>query len=164
MREFDVDNLKVFTDSQLITGQVKKKFEARDPTMMKYLQNVRNFIQIFKYFEISHISRSENAHADALSRLMTTSFNLLDRMFVEYLEQLSIDKVDEVHQINDEPSRTDLIIQYLTDGTLLGDLLKAKRLRWTVSQYVLMNRQLYKISFSFSLLKCLRPIEADYAL
>ena len=32
------------------------------------------------------------------------------------------------------------------------------------TQYILMNGQLYKRSFSLSLLKCLRPMDADYAL
>ena len=29
-KELDIDSLKVFTDSQLITGQVKGEFETRD--------------------------------------------------------------------------------------------------------------------------------------
>ena len=32
------------------------------------------------------------------------------------------------------------------------------------SQYILMNRQLYKRLFSLFLLKCLRPTDTDYAL
>ncbi|XP_073107196.1 uncharacterized protein [Elaeis guineensis] len=36
--ELKIDNLKVFTDSQLIVGQVKGEFEARDLIMVKYLQ------------------------------------------------------------------------------------------------------------------------------
>ncbi|XP_073118006.1 uncharacterized protein [Elaeis guineensis] len=37
-KELDIDNLKVFTYSQWIIGQVKDEFEVRDPVMMKYLQ------------------------------------------------------------------------------------------------------------------------------
>ena len=36
-KEFEIDNLKIFTDLQLIAGQVKGEFEVRDPIMMKYL-------------------------------------------------------------------------------------------------------------------------------
>ncbi|XP_073104418.1 uncharacterized protein [Elaeis guineensis] len=36
-KELEIDSLKVFTDSQLIVGQVKDEFEARDPIMMIYL-------------------------------------------------------------------------------------------------------------------------------
>ena len=55
-------------------------------------------------------------------------------------------------------------MQYLTDGTLPTDPLEAKRFRRTVSQYILMNGQLYKRSFSLLLLKCLRLADADYVL
>ena len=65
-KEFDIDSLKIFTDSQLIVGQVKDEFEAREPIMMKYLQKVKDFTSILKYFEI-FISRIENIPADALS-------------------------------------------------------------------------------------------------
>ena len=58
----------------------------------------------------------------------------------------------------------DSIIQYLTDRTLPIDSSEAKRLRWMASQYILMNRQLYKRSFSLPLLKCLRSTDANYAL
>ena len=85
-KELDIENLKVFTDSQLITEQVKDEFEARDPVMMKYLQKVKDLTSTLKYFEISHISRTENARADVLSRLATTSFNLLGRIFIECLK------------------------------------------------------------------------------
>ena len=98
-KEFDIDNLKVFTDSQLITEQVKDEFEARDLIMMKYLQKVKDLISTLKYFEISYIPRIKNTRADVLFRLVTISFNSLGRTFVEYLEQSSIDKVEEVLQL-----------------------------------------------------------------
>ena len=66
IKKLDIDSLKVFTDSQLIAGQVKDEFEARDPIMMKYLQKVKDITSILKYFEIFHIPRTENAQADAL--------------------------------------------------------------------------------------------------
>ena len=42
----------------------------------------------------------------------------LGRIFIECLKQSSIDKIEEVLQLTVEPSWMDLIIQYLTDGTL----------------------------------------------
>ena len=65
--------------------------------MIKYLQKVKDLILTLKYFEIFHILRTKNARADTLSRLATTSFNLLDRTFIECLEQSSIDKIEEVY-------------------------------------------------------------------
>ena len=132
--------------------------------MMKYLQKVKDLTSILKYFEIFYISRTENTRVDVLSWLAISSFNSLDRTFVECLEQPSINKVEEVLQITDEPNWMDLIVRYLTDGTLLMDLSEVKRLKWTVSQYILMNNHLYKRSFSLPLLKYLGPTDVDYVL
>ena len=85
-KELDINNLKVFTDSQLITGQVKNEFEAWDSVTMKYLQKMKDLTSILKYFEISYILRVENIRADVLSRLTTTSFSLLDQTFIKYFE------------------------------------------------------------------------------
>ena len=132
--------------------------------MMKYLQKVKDVTTSLKHFEIFHISRIENARTDILSRLAITAFNSLSRIFVECLEQSSIDKVKEVLQLTIESSWMDPIIQYLTDRTFPVDSSEAKRLRWIASQYVMINGHLYKRSFSLLLLKCLGPTDADYAL
>ena len=78
--------------------------------MMKYLQKVKDLTVSLKYFEIFHISKIKNARADILLRLATTTFNLLDRIFVECFKQSSIDKVKKVLQLTIEPSWMDLII------------------------------------------------------
>ncbi|XP_073112259.1 uncharacterized protein [Elaeis guineensis] len=91
-KELEIDSLKVFTDSQLIVGQVKGQFEARDPIMAIYLQKVKDLVMNLRYFEIFHIPRIENARADVLFRLGTTAYSSLGRTFTEYLEQQSIDK------------------------------------------------------------------------
>ncbi|XP_073107718.1 uncharacterized protein [Elaeis guineensis] len=72
--ELGINHLQVFSDSQLIVGQTKGEFETRDPTMAKYRQKVKDLVTPFKYFEISHIPRTENARADALSRLATSDY------------------------------------------------------------------------------------------
>ena len=107
--------------------------------MVKYFQKVKDLAPAFKHFEIFHISGAENAQVDTLFQLATTFSNFLGHAFIKYLEQSSINEVDKVLQINDEPSWMDPIIQYLTDGTLSKDPLEVKRLRWAASQYVLMD-------------------------
>ena len=104
-----------------------------------------------KYFEISHILRSENAQTDALSRPATSAYDTLGRIFVESLKQSSIDRAEEVLQLVAESSWMDPIVQYLTDGTSPEDPAEAKRLRWAASQYIMMDGRLYKRSFSLSL-------------
>ncbi|XP_073107371.1 uncharacterized protein [Elaeis guineensis] len=134
--ELGVDRLKVFSDSKLVVGQIKGEFEARDPTLVKYRQKVKDLVAPFEYFEISHIPRTKNARADVLSRLATSDYCALGWTFVESLERSSVDEVGEVLQLVAEPSWMDPIAHYLTDGSTPEDPAEAKRLRWMASQYV----------------------------
>lgn len=70
-RELEVKCLRVFTDSQLISGQVGGEYEARDPIMSRYLSRVRSRTHPFNHFSVSYIPKGENARADALSGLAT---------------------------------------------------------------------------------------------
>ena len=76
--------------------QTKGEFEAKDPVMAKYLQKVKELTPPFQYLSISHIPRKNNAPADSLSHLATSSVNLLDRVGIEYLDRSSIDEPKEV--------------------------------------------------------------------
>ena len=144
--------------------QTKGEFEAKDPVMAKYLRKVKELTPSFHYFNISHISRENNAPTDFLSHLATSSVNLLGRVSVEYLDHPSIDEPEEVQQLSQEPSWIDPIQKYLVKGILPEDPTEAKKLRWKALQYVILDGHLYKRSFSLPLLKCLRPSEADFAL
>ena len=39
-KELEIKNLRVFSDSQFVIGQVWSEYEARDSTMTKYLQKL----------------------------------------------------------------------------------------------------------------------------
>lgn len=54
-KKFKVKNLRTFTDFQLIVNQIKKKSEAQDSIMVKYLEKVQTLIPEFKFFKISHV-------------------------------------------------------------------------------------------------------------
>ncbi|XP_073112382.1 uncharacterized protein [Elaeis guineensis] len=109
-KELEIDSLKVFTDSQLIVGQVKGEFKARDPIMTIYLQKVKDLVTNLRYFEIFHIPRIENVRADVFFRLAMTAYSSLGRTFVKCLEQSSIDRNEKVLQLTDEPGWMDPII------------------------------------------------------
>ena len=65
--------VEMFSDSRLIVGQVKGELEARDTRMQKYLGQVRRVQTKFESFDLSHILRGENTHADSLATLATSS-------------------------------------------------------------------------------------------
>ena len=65
--------VKVFSDSELVVGQVKGDLEARDPRMQEYLCQIRSIQSKFEIFDLSHIPRGGNTHADSLATLATSS-------------------------------------------------------------------------------------------
>ena len=65
--------IKMFSDSRLVDGQVKGEFEARDEIMQRYLSQVGHLRSGFESFNLLHIPRSGNTHADSLATLATSS-------------------------------------------------------------------------------------------
>ena len=65
--------VKVFSDSKLVVGQVRGDLEARDPRMQEYLSQVKSIQTKFEFFDLSHIPRGGNTHADSLATLATSS-------------------------------------------------------------------------------------------
>ena len=65
--------VEMFSDLRLVVGQVKGELEARDARMQEYLSQVKRLQPGFDLFNLSHISRSGNTHADSLATLATSS-------------------------------------------------------------------------------------------
>ena len=75
-------SIKLFSDSRLVVGQVRGEFEAKDERMQGYLSQVK-FLQLkFDSFNLLHIPRSGNAHADSLAMLATSSAQHLPRIIL----------------------------------------------------------------------------------
>ena len=75
-------SVKVFSDLRLVVGQVKGEFEAKDERMQGYLSQVKCLQSEFEYFNLLHIPRSGNAHADSLTMLTTSSAQNLPRVIL----------------------------------------------------------------------------------
>ena len=73
---------KVFSDSRLVVGQVKGEFEAKDERMQGYLSQVKCLQSEFESFDLLHIPRSGNAHANSLAMLATSLTQDLPRVIV----------------------------------------------------------------------------------
>ncbi|XP_064941351.1 uncharacterized protein LOC135594768 [Musa acuminata AAA Group] len=63
-----VTDIRVITDSQLVARQLDGGYESRDPTMAKYLAQVKSLATKFAHFELSNVPRSENQRADTLAK------------------------------------------------------------------------------------------------
>ena len=74
--------VKVFSDSKLVVGQVRGELEARDLRMQEYLSQVRSIQTKFEVFDVSHVPRGGNTHADSLATLATSSTQDLLRVIL----------------------------------------------------------------------------------
>ena len=111
----------MFSDSRLVVGQVKGELEARDVRMQEYLSKVRHLQSDFEFFNLTHVSRSRNIHADSLATLATSSEQGLPRIIlVEDLYKADVVKKDmvRIHQVRVSPSWMDPIVSFLKNDAL----------------------------------------------
>ena len=154
-------SVKVFSDSRLVVSQVKGEFEAKDERMQGYLRQVKCLQLGFDSFDLLHISRNGNAHADSLAILATSSAqNLLRVILIEdlYKPMETRRETAQIHQIRAGPSWMDSIIQFLKEDTLPEERTEADKVRRTATRFWLSeNQKLYKRSFSGPYLLCIHP-------
>ena len=75
-------SIKLFSDSRLVVSQVRGEFEAKDKRMQGYLSQVKCLQLKFDSFDLLHVPRSGNAHADSLAMLATSSTQDLPRVIL----------------------------------------------------------------------------------
>nr|XP_010928962.1 uncharacterized protein LOC105050574 [Elaeis guineensis] len=149
-REAGAQHLKVFSDSQLMIGHIRGKYEAREENIKRYLHKV---------------SKRKNARVDALSKLVALLPTDLEKgIYFEILKISSLEKPLVIQQVDKESYWIDPLLKYLQSVELLSDRRKAQKIRKQAARYILYNDKLYKQSFSLPLLKYLRPSKTDYAL
>ncbi|XP_076928723.1 uncharacterized protein LOC143592776 [Bidens hawaiensis] len=81
--------VKDHVDSLLVANQVGGSYDAKDLKMKKYLKKTHELLKKFENAEVTHIPRSSNKKADALSKLAAVAFDHMAReVKVEILQQL----------------------------------------------------------------------------
>ncbi|GJW19900.1 reverse transcriptase domain-containing protein [Tanacetum coccineum] len=164
--QIGVRNVHVSVDSKLVANQVLGTYVAKEENMIKYLEKVKSMVNGFTNFSISQVPQSRNKKADALSKIVSTSFaHLSKHVLVEILKEKSIQEkevttvVEEDRQIWMTP-----IIEYLKEGTLPDEKKEASKLRIKARQYELLEGILYRRSFLKPRLRCIGPLQADYMI
>ena len=142
----EVDQLEVYSDSQLVVRQIEDTYEAKSETMILYLQKVRDLLKKFVLVQVKHVPRVENSRADALAKLATALQEDLGRSTpVEYLAEPSIDPYRMVvAPVGSVPSWMDPIWDYINDGTLPDDSKEAAKIRVRSSRFTNHKGSLYK--------------------
>ena len=154
-------SVKVFSDSRLIVGQVKGEFEAKDERIQGYLSQVKCLQSEFDSFDLLHIPRNGNAHADSLTMLTTSSAQNLPRVIlVEDLHKPTEARREtaQIHQTRVGPSWMDSITQFLREDTLPEEMIESDKVRRKATRFWLSeNQKLYRRSFSGLYLLCIHP-------
>ena len=122
--------VKVFSDSKLVVGQVRGDLETRDSRMQEYLCEIRSIQEKFEVFDLSHIPKSGNTHADSLAILATSSAQDLPRVVLveDLYTQTSVHHgIPWIHQIKLDPSWMDSISLFLEKDILPEEKSEAEK-------------------------------------
>ncbi|GKV19151.1 hypothetical protein SLEP1_g29444 [Rubroshorea leprosula] len=167
--ELKVQSIQVFSDSQLVVGQVNRSCDIRDPQLGRYASVVNRLKSRFASFQIDKIPRADNHRADELSKLASSQdINPQRSTIVEVLDAPSYTDVTVDCQLLSTdpftPSWTTPLISYLQSGELPEDLSAAKSIKRRATHFTLLDNHLYKRAASIPLLRCLTLYEAEYAV
>ena len=66
---YGTEQIRVYSDSQLIVNQVLRQYEARENNMVAYLSLVHKIARKLKGMSITQKSQKENIQADLLAHL-----------------------------------------------------------------------------------------------
>ncbi|KAG5553262.1 hypothetical protein RHGRI_011205 [Rhododendron griersonianum] len=154
------------SDSELVVGQVLGEYTVKEEVMQKYLDKVKAQIAKLQSFSIVRIPREENIDADYLSKLATAKEGAIPpNAPIRYLELPSIFAMDvQVQAIDYSNSWTGPIVDYIPNGTLPDDNVKARQLKIRAAKYLMMGDVLYRRSFSLPYLRCLTTPESTKAM
>ena len=162
----EIDQLEVYSDSQLVVRQIEDTYEAKSETMILYLKKVRNILKKFVLVQVKHVPRADNSRADALAKLATALQEDLGRLTpVEYLAEPSIDPYSmAVAPVESMPSWMDPIWDYINDRTLPDDPKEAAKIRARSARFTNHKGSLYKRGFFTPFLKCIAGEDTEYVL
>ena len=153
------DSVKAFSDSQLVVSQLNDGYEAKDNTMSAYVRRLREATKLLKHFALTHIPRSNNQQADALSKLESSSNDRKSKNIQwETLTERSIDPY-EVLWLDRSLTSIDPICAYLPDSTHPADPKEADGVKKRSNWFIPYEGILYNKSFARPLPHCVTPEE-----
>ena len=131
-------SVNMFSDSRLVVGRVNEELEAKDERMQECLVQVKRLQTHFCHFNLAHVSRSGNTHADSLATLSTSSGQPLPRVIlVEDLYRPTTARANPVwvHNVRAGPSWMDPLVLFLKHDTLPDDKNEADKIRRKASRF-----------------------------
>ncbi|XP_021752462.1 uncharacterized protein LOC110717969 [Chenopodium quinoa] len=161
----EAEHVWLKTDSQLVANQIIREYEAKEPSMVAYLAKIKTVIAKLRSCEIELIPRGQNAQADALSKLASSTLTELSKsVYVDVRREKSVAEVMNLDCAMHETSWMDPILAYKIREELPEDRKLASKIKRISSRFVVFRDKLLRKSFSSPLLKCVGPTDADYIL
>ncbi|KAM0860251.1 hypothetical protein ACQ4PT_046658 [Festuca glaucescens] len=77
------------TDSQVVAGHIDKRFQAREPKLIKYMAAVRSMEKHFLGFTVKSISRNDNFKADDLAKAVAQRIPTPPDVFLSRIKSAS---------------------------------------------------------------------------
>lgn len=148
-REMGAKNLEIRSDSQVVVSHVQGSAEAQGEKMIQYLDKVRKYYSNFDRIVVTKVSREENAQADALSKMRSDTGPIVTtstRGVVAQTEPSILPRLDmmEIEERSDEPEWAADVIQYLCNGSLPEEKMRARKVKMQSARYVLIGGSLYR--------------------
>ncbi|KAL0433286.1 UNVERIFIED_CONTAM: Ribonuclease HI [Sesamum latifolium] len=156
-------HLLAYSDSQLIVKQVEGAYEAKEESMIQYLQQITDLKTGFNHVQIIQIPREENAKADYLSKLASNLEDCRTRhITTHYLPEARTPLV--VQPITTGEDWRTHIIKWIEEGLLPDNRWEAARLKARATRFIIHEHILYKKSYTHPLLRCLSTEEGIHVL
>lgn len=157
--DLGAEEVKIFTDSQLVASQVRGEYQVKNDQLAEYWALVQEAKRKFKSVDVQHVPREHNARADVLSKLASTKRNGGNKSVIQEIlprpRTQHPSSTLEVLSIEDNDCWMTPVHDYLTKGKIPDDPKKAVVVRQRACLYVLVKGKLYIRRFSIPLLKCI---------
>ncbi|GAU23955.1 hypothetical protein TSUD_183540 [Trifolium subterraneum] len=153
-KEMEVADLRAKSDSQLVTSQVSGEFQAKDPQLIKYLEQVRSLAKHFNTFELIYVPREQNARADLLKKPENNR-----TVIQETVKKPSTGDLEVWMVTRNDDWRTP-IIQYLENEKLPEEKEEKIKIKKIAAHYNMVGGELYKRGFSSPMLLCVGETES----
>ncbi|GAU50523.1 hypothetical protein TSUD_177730 [Trifolium subterraneum] len=151
--DLGAEEIKIFTDSQLVASQVAGEYQTKEERLLEYLNLIR-----------AKIAKRKKAGNQSLIQETLTKPSI--EQTVEVMHICAIDETVEVMHVCaiDKQSWMSPVYNFLKSNILPADAKEATKIRKRACSYVLLDDKLYRRGFSIPLLKCVEETRIEFIL
>ncbi|XP_075475003.1 uncharacterized protein LOC142505773 [Primulina tabacum] len=140
--EVGASRIILYSDSQLITQQIKGVYEAKDDRMIKYLQLIKARAEVFVDWGIEQIHREENGEADTLTKIAASLSEVSNRE-VLHVSRLILSIEKEILLAPGDSWMTPLI-KFIVNNELPDDRTQAQKTKRQAPRWIMSSERFMK--------------------